>query len=55
MTPRRYGPLPYVPITRRPKLTWPDGARGQASLLSRTFELDCSAMPVEQKISIDNR
>jgi hypothetical protein len=27
MTPRRYGPLPYVPITRRPKLTCPDGAR----------------------------
>jgi hypothetical protein len=27
MTPRRYGPLPDVPITRRPKLTWPDGAR----------------------------
>jgi hypothetical protein len=27
MTPRRYGPLPYVPITRRPKLTWPGGAR----------------------------
>jgi hypothetical protein len=27
MTPRRYGPLPYVPITRRPKLTWPNGAR----------------------------
>jgi allantoinase len=27
MTPRRYGPLPYMPITRRPKLTWPDGAR----------------------------
>jgi hypothetical protein len=27
MTPRRYGPLPYVPITCRPKLTWPDGAR----------------------------
>jgi len=27
MTPRRYGPLAYVPITRRPKLTWPDGAR----------------------------
>ena len=23
MIPRRYGPLPYVPITRRPKLTWP--------------------------------
>src|SRR5882724_6900141 len=27
MTPRRYGPLAYVPITRRPKLIWPDGAR----------------------------
>ena len=27
MTPRRYGPLPYVPITRRPKWTWPGGAR----------------------------
>jgi allantoinase len=25
MKPRRYGP--YVPITRRPKLTWPGGAR----------------------------
>src|SRR3954454_23720542 len=27
MTPRRYGPLAYVPITRRPPLTWPDGAQ----------------------------
>jgi len=27
MRPRRYGPLAYVPITRRPKLTWPGGAR----------------------------
>src|SRR6266513_1852083 len=27
MKPRRYGPLQYVPITRRPKLTWPGGAR----------------------------
>src|SRR5215218_8923093 len=27
MIPRRYGPLAYLPITRRPKLTWPDGAR----------------------------
>ena len=27
MTPRRYGPFPYVPITRRPKLSWPNGAR----------------------------
>jgi allantoinase len=23
----RYGPFRYVPITQRPKLTWPDGAR----------------------------
>jgi allantoinase len=27
MTPRRYGPLAYVPITRRPQLTWPGSAR----------------------------
>jgi len=27
MTPRRYGPLAYLPIIRRPKLTWPGGAR----------------------------
>ena len=27
MTPRRYGPLAYVPIHRRRPLTWPNGAR----------------------------
>jgi peptidoglycan/xylan/chitin deacetylase (PgdA/CDA1 family) len=27
MQPKRYGPFPYVPITERPKLAWPDGAR----------------------------
>ena len=27
MTPRRYGPLAYVPIHRRLPLIWPDGAR----------------------------
>ena len=27
MTPRRYGPLAYVPIHRGLPLTWPDGAR----------------------------
>ena len=27
MTPRRCGPLAYLPITRRPKLTWPGDAR----------------------------
>ena len=26
MQPRTYGPFPYSPIVRRPKLTWPDGA-----------------------------
>ena len=26
MTPRRYGPLAYVPIHRRPPLIWPNGA-----------------------------
>lgn len=27
MEPSDYGPFPYVPIHRRPKLTWPNGAR----------------------------
>lgn len=27
MTPKRYGPFPYSPITQRPKLTWPNDAR----------------------------
>jgi allantoinase len=27
MTPRRHGPLTYVPLTRRPKPTWPGDAR----------------------------
>ncbi|MPZ58634.1 MAG: polysaccharide deacetylase [Rhizobiales bacterium] len=26
MQPRKYGPFPYSPIIRRPKLSWPDGA-----------------------------
>ena len=27
MKPARYGPFKYIPITRRPKLAWPNGAR----------------------------
>jgi allantoinase len=27
MTPSRTGPFPYIPITKRPKLEWPGGAR----------------------------
>ena len=27
MEPRKYGPFPYTPINRRPKITWPGGAR----------------------------
>lgn len=26
MKPQKYGPFPYTPINRRPKLTWPNGA-----------------------------
>jgi hypothetical protein len=37
MIPRRYGPLAYVPITRRPTLAWPDGAR-VALWLNRNIE-----------------
>ena len=27
MQPQRYGPFPYVPINRRPRITWPNDAR----------------------------
>jgi len=27
MPPQRYGPFPYVPMNRRPRMTWPNGAR----------------------------
>jgi len=27
MQPQRSGPFPYVPINRRPRITWPNGAR----------------------------
>ena len=27
MQPQRYGPFPYVPINRRPPITWPNSAR----------------------------
>lgn len=27
MEPRPYGPFPYVPMPRRPKISWPNGAR----------------------------
>ncbi len=27
MEPRKYGPFPYIPVNRRPKITWPGSAR----------------------------
>ena len=27
MEARDYGPFPYIPITRRPKITWPNDAQ----------------------------
>ncbi len=27
MEPSKYGPFPYIPINRRPKINWPNGAR----------------------------
>ena len=27
MKPQDYGPFPYTPINRRPKLKWPNGSR----------------------------
>ena len=42
MQPQRYGPFPYVPITRRPKLRWPNGARVALWVIPNieTFPLD---------------
>ena len=42
MEPRRYGPFPYTPINRRPKITWPDGKRLALWVIPNieTFPLD---------------
>src|ERR671934_2652252 len=42
MQPPRYGPFPYVPINRRPKLSWPGGARVALWVIPNieTFPLD---------------
>jgi len=42
MKPRKTGPFPYTPITRRPKLRWPDGKRLAIWVIPNieTFSLD---------------
>ena len=42
MEPQRYGPFPYTPINRRPKITWPDGKRLALWVIPNieTFPLD---------------
>ena len=42
MKPQRYGPFAYVPINRRPKISWPDGARVALWVIPNieTFPLD---------------
>ena len=42
MEPQRYGPFPYTPINRRPKLSWPNGARVALWVIPNieTFPLD---------------
>ena len=42
MEPRRYGPFPYTPINRRPKLSWPNGAKVALWVVPNieTFPLD---------------
>ena len=42
MTPRRYGPFAYLPITRRPKLTWHGSARVALGALDAALEYICS-------------
>lgn len=42
MKPQRYGPFPYTPINRRPKITWPGGNRVALWIVPNieTFPLD---------------
>ena len=42
MKPQRYGPFAYVPINRRPKISWPNGARVALWVIPNieTFPLD---------------
>ena len=51
MKPNKTGPFPYIPITRRPKLKWPDGKRLAVWVIPNieTFALD-EKMPGSQKI-----
>lgn len=47
MEPQKYGPFPYIPINRRPKITWPNGAR-VAVWVSPNFE----AFALDEKMPV---
>lgn len=47
MEPRKYGPFPYIPVNRRPKITWPGGAR-VAVWVSPNFE----AFALDEKMPV---
>jgi len=49
MKPQKYGPFPYTPINRRPRITWPDGAQIAVWVIPNieAFALD-ERMPVGQ-------
>ena len=47
MEPRKYGPFPYIPINRRPKITWPGGAH-VAVWVSPNFE----AFALDEKMPV---
>src|SRR5437868_4655742 len=48
MTPRRYGPLAYLPITRRPKLTEMDGSQERDAVRATIdrIEMACGKRPL---------
>ena len=50
MTPRRYGPLAYVPIHRRPPLIWPNGAH-VALWVNPPRATPCDAVPPGQRVA----
>jgi len=47
MEARKYGPFPYIPVNRRPKITWPGGAR-VAVWVSPNFE----AFALDEKMPV---
>ena len=49
MEPRAYGPFPYLPITERPELKWPGGAR-----IALWVAPNIEFFPLDEKVFMGN-